>query len=122
MLYCTLMTEKHTARSYKHSQQKNAKSCEKHLTRYKVSVKIRSLAASQPRSLAAEAFPCLNKFTIKHKQIYSHKKPQRSPSLELRSTSQRIIKDSITKTLLNLFASLAYSAVKLKINFDRRIV
>ncbi|HCY95195.1 MAG TPA: hypothetical protein DHV15_06720, partial [Treponema sp.] len=44
---------------------------------------------SQPRSLAAEAFPCLNKFTIKHKQIYSHKKPQRLPSLELRSTLQR---------------------------------
>ena len=109
-----MMIEKYAECSYKSSQQKNAKSCENYLTQLCVSGKI--------RSLAAEAFPCLNKFTIKHKQIYSHKKPHRPPSLELRSTSQRIIKDSITKTPLNLFASLAYSAVKLKINFDGRIL
>ena len=69
---------------------------------------------SQLHSFTAEAFPCLNKFTIKHKQIYSHKKPQRP------QRAQRIINDAITKTTLNLFAKLsfaqrfAYSAVKLK--------
>ena len=31
MLYCTVMTDKHTARSYNHSQQKNAKSFAKGL-------------------------------------------------------------------------------------------
>ena len=69
---------------------------------------------------------CPNK-TIKHK-IYSHKKPhngrstplcvfyitpQGTQSVELRSTSQRIIKDVLTKTPLTPFASLACSAVKL---------
>ena len=37
MLYCTLMTEKHTDNTkYKHSHQKNAKSMHKHLTRSSV--------------------------------------------------------------------------------------
>ena len=127
------MIEKYTDSSYKHSHKKNEKSFAKLLDirpqlgqnsqpHSLTASQPHSLTASQPHSLTAEAFPCPNKFTIKHKQIYSHKKPQRPPSLELRSTSQRIIKDSITKTPLNLFASLAYSAVKLKINFDRRIV
>ena len=50
---------------------------------------LHSFTASQLHSFTAEAFPCPNKFTIKHKQIYSHKKPQRPQSVELRSTSQR---------------------------------
>ena len=74
----------------------------------------RSLAASQPRSLAAEGKLCPNKFAIKHKQTYSHKKPQGTQSLELRSISQRIIKDALTKATLNPFVSLACPAVKLK--------
>ena len=62
-------------------------------------------AASQPRSLAAEGKLCPNKFTIKHKQTYSHKKPQ---------GTQRIIKECLTKPLLKHLASLACLAVKLK--------
>jgi len=50
---------------------------------------LHSFTASQLHSFTAEAFPCLNKFTIKRKQIYAHKKPQGTQSVELRSTSQR---------------------------------
>ncbi|UTY24936.1 hypothetical protein [Treponema denticola] len=50
---------------------------------------LHSFTASQLHSFTAEGFLCPNKFTIKHKQIYSHKKPQGTQSAELRSTSQR---------------------------------
>ena len=69
---------------------------------------------SQIHSFTAEGFLRPNKFTIKHKQIYSHKKTQRP------QRAQRIIKDAITKTTLNIFAKLSFaqrfacSAVKFK--------
>ena len=69
---------------------------------------------SQIHRFTAEGFLCPNKFTIKHKQIYSHKKTQRP------QRAQRIIKDAITKTTLNIFAKLSFaqrfacSAVKFK--------
>ena len=53
-------------------------------------------------------------YRLYKKTIYSHKKPQRP------QRAQRIIKDAITKTTLNLFAKLSFaqrfacSAVKLK--------
>ena len=69
---------------------------------------LHSFTASQLHSFTAEGFLCPNKFTIKHKQIYStnntHKsefpslcvfyitpfnKPQGTQRVELRSTSQR---------------------------------
>ena len=60
------MAEKHTDNTkYKHSHKKSVKSCEKHLTRNKVSGKI--------HSFTADGFLCPNK-TIKQSQIFSHKK------------------------------------------------
>ncbi|MGI5064820.1 hypothetical protein H0R89_01930 [Treponema putidum] len=53
MLYYTVMIDKGSAGSYKHSHKKSTKSFEKHLTQYKVSGKIHSLTASQPHSLTA---------------------------------------------------------------------
>ncbi|WP_427190678.1 hypothetical protein [Treponema denticola] len=47
------MIEKYAERSYNHSHKKSAKSCEKHLTRNKVSVKIHSFTASQLHSFTA---------------------------------------------------------------------
>ena len=37
---------------------------------------LHSFTASQLHSFTAERFLCPHKFTIKHRQIYSHKKPQ----------------------------------------------
>ena len=68
------MAEKHTDNTkYKHSHKKSVKSCEKHLTRNKVSGKIHSFTASQLHSFTADGFLCPNK-TIKQSQIFSHKK------------------------------------------------
>ncbi|EMB38762.1 hypothetical protein HMPREF9721_00941 [Treponema denticola ATCC 35404] len=89
---------KHT--KYKHSHQKNAKSEVKYLTRSSVPDTIFSnkqqatsnkqqATSNKQQATKRHKFPLRpNKFTIKHKQIYSHKKPQRPPSIELRSTSQ----------------------------------
>ena len=74
---------------YKNSHKKSVKSCEKYLTRNKVSVKIHSFTASQLHSFTAsqlhsftaEGYLCPNK-TITHNQIFSHHTHKsKSPSL-----------------------------------------
>ena len=129
------MIDKRTAGSYNHSHKKSVKSLAKVLDikhRIGQNSQLHSFTASQPRNLAAEGLLCPNK-TPKHTQIFStnntHKsefpslcvfyitpfnKPQGTQSVELRSTSQRIIKECLTKPLLKHLASLACSAVKLK--------
>ena len=91
---------KGTNSSYNHSHQKTYKSEAKHLTRSSVPDTIFSnkqqatsnkqqATSNKQQATKRHKFPLRpNKFTIKHKQIYSHKKPQRPPSIELRSTSQ----------------------------------
>ena len=84
------MKDKGHDSSYKHFYKKDKKSFAKLLDigkrigqnsqpRSLAASQPRSLAASQPRSLAAEGFLCSNK-TIKHKQIFSHKKPHNGRS------------------------------------------
>ena len=99
MLYCTVMIDKRIVGSYNHSHKKSTKSFEKTLDiKHRIeqnsqlhsftASQLHSFTASQLHSFTAEGKLCPNK-TIKHKQIYSHKKPQRPQSVELRSTSQR---------------------------------
>ena len=86
MLYCTLMTEKHTDNTkYKHSHQKNAKSMHKHLTRSSVPDTIfsnKQQATSNKQQATSNKQQATrrhknplpsNKFTVKYK--FSHSKP-----------------------------------------------
>ena len=138
MLYYTVMKDKYPDSSYNHSHEKSAKSFAEALDiKYRIgqNSQPRSLAASQPRSLAAsqlrsfaaEGCFCLNNFSVKHTQIFSYKKehkyfelitdrnkPQGTPSLALRSSPQRIIKECLIKTQSKFFIFFAGSAVKLK--------
>ena len=130
------MIDKRTAGSYNHSHKKSVKSLAKVLDikhRIGQNSQLHSFTASQLHSFTAEAFLCPNKFKYQLLKPcpnigspskidclplgFFHtpfKKPQGTQSVELRSTSQRIIKECLTKPLLKHLASLACSAVKLK--------
>ena len=138
------MIWKRTAGSYKHSHKKITKSFAKVLDiKHRIgqnsqlhsftASQLHSFTASQLHSFTAEAFLCPNKFKYQLLKPcpnigspskidclplgFFHtpfKKPQGTQSVELRSTSQRIIKECLTKPLLKHLASLACSAVKLK--------
>ena len=118
---------KHTDNTkYKHSHQKNAKSEAKYLTRRTVpdtifsnkqqsginsrsaqtNFQLNTNFLTAPRTHKSKS-PSLCVFYIIHSI-----KPQGTQSVELRSTSQRIIKECLTKPILKHLASLACSAVK----------
>ena len=91
MLHCTVMIDKHTDSSYNHSHKKSTKSFEKTLDikhRIEQNSQLHSFTASQLHSFTAEGKLCPNK-TIKHKQIYSHKKPQGTQNSKIKNVHGR---------------------------------
>ena len=107
MLHCTVMIDKRTIGSYNHSHKKSTKSFEKTLDikhRIEQNSQLHSFTASQLHSFTASQFHsftasqfhsftaegklCPNK-TIKHKQIYSHKKPQGTQNSKIKNVHGR---------------------------------